>query len=58
MHVDPKLVYADNKLNRMRCELNMTGNFSSCISFSHSNLLYFKKNTYLLTTSVNAKYYL
>ena len=43
MHVPPKLVSADNKLNRMRCELNMTGNFSSYISFSHSNLLYFKK---------------
>ena len=35
----------------------LTGWALKCISFSHSNLLYFKK-IYLLTTSVNAKYYL
>ena len=33
------------------------GWFLKCISFSHSNLPYFK-TIYLLTTNVNAKYYL
>ena len=29
-----------------------------CVSFRHSDLPYFKTSIYLLTTSVNAKYYL